>query len=284
MKQLGHIRKSFHVPHRSSTPESPPPAPLPRAKRPIVDPNVTPPAGRIARPPGIPGIFEDEEEDQSEADDLPPSPTPPRRKSKPRPLSSRLPVQSSAVEQAPLPSFDDRLGKSGKRKPTRRQSGLLTTSMSITTLTPKGYTTEIIPPRPPSPAFGSPLRRDAAMDEEDDMLITMQGRGEEEEEDDLIALSVTRRDSRKRKNKERESESDRGTERDTGDEDGRGERSKRRGRDPEEGPSSYEGKKPKLKDVTNSPPPRPSLATLDTPHGKSISESTEDSLLITHRT
>lgn len=146
--------------------------------------------------------------------------------------------------------------------------------------------TEIIPPRPPSPAFGSPLRRDAAMDEEDDMLITMQGRDEEdeEEEEDLIALSVTRRDSRKRKNKERESESDRGTERDTGDEDGRGERSKRRGRNPEDGPSSYDGKKPKLKDVTNSPPPRPSLATLDAPHGKSVSYAPEIVLSIIHRT
>lgn len=74
-------------------------------------------------------------------------------------------------------------------------------------------------------------------------------------------MSVTRRDKKKK----------------TVEEDGLGrygadggkkDREKRRSKDIDGGPSSYEGKKPKLKDVTNSPPPRPSLATIDFAHGK----------------
>ena len=273
MKQLGHIRKSFHVPHKSTTPEPELIQALPRARRPIVDPNVSPPANRIARPPTVPGIFEDEEEEDAHNDNYLPSP--PRRKSKTRPSSSgsssgsRLPLPSRAASPPtddPL-DFEEQLSKAGKKKPTRRQSGLLTTTMAITTVTPKGYKTELISQRPPSPAFGSPLRRDAGLDEEEDEVMAVIGVAvpdDDEEEEEPIALSVTRRD-RKKKTREKDDEVDMI-------DPGKKDREKRRARDLDgaPGPSSYEGRKPKLKDVTNSPPPRPSLATIDLAHGKCI--------------
>ena len=136
--------------------------------------------------------------------------------------------------------------------------------MSITTVTSNGYKTEVLSPRPPSPAFGSPLRRDAALDEEEDEMRLAMGADElDDEEDEPIVMAVSRR---KRASKDRESDMDRYVE-----ESGKKEKEKRRSRDTEAepGPSSYEGKKPKLKDVTNAPPPRPSLATIDS-HGRQI--------------
>lgn len=183
MKQLGHIRKSFHIPHRSTSPEPAvdPIQALPRARRPTLDPNASPPANRIARPPTIPGIFEEEEEDIADDDDFVPSP--PRRRPKSRPSSSggssssRLPLPSRATSPPTddMVEFDEQLNKAGKKKPTRRQSGLLSTTMSITTVTPKGYQTELISQRPPSPAFGSPLRRNARLEEEEEEVLAVIG-------------------------------------------------------------------------------------------------------------
>ena len=45
-------------------------------------------------------------------------------------------------------------------------------------------------------------------------------------------------------------------------------RENRRARDSDEDPRPLDVRKPKLKDVTNSPPPRPSLATLEIPPGR----------------
>ena len=67
MKQLGHIRKAHHISRESTSPE-PDPAPAPRARRPVIDPNASPPLNRIARAPTVPALFEeDEEEDDDDA-------------------------------------------------------------------------------------------------------------------------------------------------------------------------------------------------------------------------
>lgn len=213
------------------------------------------------------------------------SPSPPRRKSKSRHSSSSASAgsSSSSSSRLPLPSrdtsspvdhdldFEEQLSRAGKKKPTRRQSGLLSTTMSITTVTPKGYKTEVISQRPPSPAFGSPLRREAGLEEEEEEVLATLGTGEHVEDDDEeepIALSITRRDKKKksRENEDVEKEYEGGVKRE------REKNEKRRSRDTDgtPGPSSYEGKKPKLKDVTNSPPPRPSLATIDSAHGEQL--------------
>lgn len=267
MKQLGHIRKFNNVSH--GTPVSPGATqpPPPRARRPTPNPNVSPPAKRVARVPTVPGIAEDDEPSSSapsspgdspgaepEDEGEPPSPTPVRRKSKPRASSSRLPVRPTSPDPHPIDvptmNFENQL-KSGKRKPTRRQSGLLTTTMSITTITE----------RPPSPAFGSPLRREVGLQEEEEEVLAVIGGidGQDDEEPEIITQSVTRRERRKKpKDVERERESV--------NELVAMERERKRPRDSEGLIGTVEGgKKSKLKDVTNSPPGR--LPALDIPSG-----------------
>lgn len=129
--------------------------------------------------------------------------------------------------------------------------------MSITTVT------EV--PRPPSPAFGSPLRREAALEEEEEEVIAVISGidGRDDEEPELIAQSVIRREKKKRtKEKEREvfaAELERGSSSDSV----KKEREKRRIRDIEEPlPAVAESsRKSRFKDVTNSPPTLPPLDT-----------------------
>lgn len=252
MKHFGLIRKSFNISHRvSTTPEPPPP---PRARRPAPNLDTSSAVPRLARPPTIPGISED---DENEAlmleEDVIPSPTPQRRKSKPRASMVR------AKEEIALIQFEEDLSKAGKRKPTRRHSGLLTTKMAVTVA-------EVISPRPSSPALGSPLRRDVAL--EDDEVISAEPM-DEDEDDGPTAVTVVRRD-RKRKQKEldeREKDREKEAELEPVSESSRKDREKRRTRDSDDASNPFEAKKPKLKDVTNSPPPRPSLTTLEISQG-----------------
>ncbi|EMD34268.1 hypothetical protein CERSUDRAFT_125461 [Gelatoporia subvermispora B] len=293
MKHLGSIRKSFNVPHvRQSTPEPQPPTATARAKRPAPDPNASPAVPRLARPPTVPGIYEDDEEDVVSEDDLDAdvevelSPTPKRRKTKPRLSSSRLPLPSHIASPPPgsVPEIDSdgHLGKSGKRRPTRRQSGLLT-SMSITTVTPSGITTELLPARPPSPAYGSPLRREVGLAEEEDEKAVIRGGyyvEQEEQEVDVVSLTITKRDKKEKKpkdkergkEKEKERARDKESSKESSSESGRtrerereSER-KRPTREPDDQPPSAiaGGSKSKLKDVTNSQSSHLGLPLLDT--------------------
>ncbi|KAI0933372.1 hypothetical protein AcV5_005532 [Taiwanofungus camphoratus] len=272
VKHLGHIRKSFNISHgRSSSPEEPPSA-SPRAKRRVPDPSASPPPNRLARPPTIPGIYEDDETNMSSPEDLDAdveeeeerSPTPARKKkAKPRSSDSRLPIPTRVISPPPsvdLPqiNFDEKLSNAGKRKPTRRQSGLLT-SMSITTVTRSGISTEVVPTRPPSPAFGPPLRKELKLVEDEEVIPA---NGDEEQEVEVILQSVARRE-KKEKRKEREKE--RVKERDpSADTERRRERERKRLRGLEEPVDVPEGSKSKLKDVTNSQGSHPVLPTLDT--------------------
>ncbi|OSD02164.1 hypothetical protein PYCCODRAFT_1435832 [Trametes coccinea BRFM310] len=258
MKQLGLIRKSWGVTH--SHPPSPErnPAP-PRARRPIPDPNVSPPPNRLARAPTVPGIQEDDENNCSSPEDpeadleRDSSPTLPRkRKSKSRTASSsRLPLPSQKAPSPPAVDsvhidFEEELGKSGKRRPTRRQSGLLT-SVSITAVTTDSLN------RPPSPVPDSPIRK--ALEEEEFPAEP------DEDEVEAILQAVTKR--REKREKEKESERARAQESDSAAEVPRPrERKKQRATD--EAASVPDGSKSKLKDVTNSQASRAALALLDT--------------------
>ncbi|EED78818.1 predicted protein [Postia placenta Mad-698-R] len=247
IKHLGHIRKSFNAPHGRESGSDEQLPPLPRAKRPVLDPNATPLPNRIARAPTVPGIFEDDEvnvsspeDPDADVDDGEKSPTRVRhRTTKSRSVDSRIPtrVSPTPAEQTVEIDFEDQLDRIGKRKPTRRRSGLLT-SMSITTVIPSGISTEVIHPRPPSPAFGSPLRREAGLAEEEEEAIVENG---EEQEVEVILQSAARRE-RKERRRERESASSDRT------------RERKRPRDLDEPPPLVGGSKFKLKDVTNSQP------------------------------
>ncbi|KAH9939444.1 hypothetical protein B0H21DRAFT_780615 [Amylocystis lapponica] len=248
MKHLGHIRKSFN-------PRSPARA-LPRAKRPVINPDASPPYTRLARAPTVPGITEDDEEhasspgspdaaDAEEDDTSPPAQHPEEAPHKAAHVRPVAPTRARPAEPAPPPI----------RKPTRRQSGLLS-SVSITTVTPGGVSTELVPPRPPSPAFGSPLRRSVGLEEQEEEQAAARGdleeqtvvRGDlEEQEVEAILQAAAKRE---RKEKKRERERDGGT-----DSVRVREREERRRAREQEEPRAAEGGKSRLKDVTNSHSP-----------------------------
>ncbi|KZT74101.1 hypothetical protein DAEQUDRAFT_289799 [Daedalea quercina L-15889] len=279
IKHLSHIRKSFHIPHARPSDSEDSQPPLPRAKRPIVNPDASPAPNRLARAPTVPGIVEDDETNASSPEDPDAdveeegdrAPTPvKRKKTKSRTSDSRLPVPSRPV--SPLPDvdvhqvgFEEQLSKVGKRKPTRRQSGLLT-SVSITTVTPSSFSTELVPPRPPSPAFGSPIRREVGLAEEADELRAVNG-GEEEEEEEVLLQSVAKREKKeKERKKERTVEKDREKDKDrssSSSSERTKERERKRARDPDTPAPVAEGSKSKLKDVTNSHPTYPALLEID---------------------
>lgn len=185
----------------------------------------------------------------ADVDDGEKSPTRVRhRTTKSRSVDSRIPtrVSPTPAEQTVEIDFEDQLDRIGKRKPTRRRSGLLT-SMSITTVIPSGISTEVIHPRPPSPAFGSPLRREAGLAEEEEEAIVENG---EEQEVEVILQSAARRE-RKERRRERESASSDRT------------RERKRPRDLDEPPPLVGGSKFKLKDVTNSQVSHPTSSLAD---------------------
>lgn len=252
-KQLGHLRRSFNISHSSPIPPQQPPAPPPRARRPMQDPAISPQTSRLSRAPNIPGIYED---DEGETDTSPedesshvPGPTV-RKKMKARLSASRLPLPSriaSPPPDVPRPLIIATDAKSSKKKPSRRQSGLLT-----------------VDTRPPSPVVGSPTARDSARilaedDDDDDMAIT-----DEMNVDAELEAALKR--ERKGKAKERERERDDTSTSDSG---RTRERERKRRRDDDESsstttPTVVESGGKKLKDVTNSPRGRSALPPLDT--------------------
>ncbi|KAH9930881.1 uncharacterized protein B0H18DRAFT_1116587 [Fomitopsis serialis] len=216
IKHLSHIRKTFHVPHgRPSDSEDSQPPP-PRAKRPVINPDASPAPNRLAKAPTVPGIVEDDETNVSspedpdadvEEEDPPPVK---RKKAKSRPSDSRLPLPTQAIP--PLPDADVRQIEFEEQ--LNKETEWALTSVSITTVTPSGFSTELMPPRPPSPAFGSPIRRAVGLAEEADERRAVNG--DEDDDDDeveVILQGVTKRDKEKERKRERTVEKDRDKER-----------------------------------------------------------------------
>ncbi|KAJ2912235.1 hypothetical protein MD484_g8177, partial [Candolleomyces efflorescens] len=199
-RHLNHLRISLDVPREPLTPPTPP-SPKARRRPPPPDPTVEPtsPQGmRVARPPNVPGIFEEEEPcaTSDEAGENLKPPTPPKRKpkSKSRPSASNLPLLTarSSTPAEPLPrqpsdvvhvdlSMTVASSNVSKRKTIRRQSGLLMVNPQTT-------------PRPASPAFGSPVRLQAGRAELQDEIAAVNGEMDVEEEEVILE----RRNSRKK--------------------------------------------------------------------------------------
>ncbi|KAI0294664.1 hypothetical protein B0F90DRAFT_1755372 [Multifurca ochricompacta] len=197
MKSFGSIRKNFNI--SSPKPPSPKREPVPKARRLILNPDASPHANRLARPPRFPEIFE-EDEAGSDAleEDGSQSPTPVLRRKKPRSTSSsssRLPVSARATSPPSVPTLpmpivatiqvdiDESILKQGKKRISRRQSGLINVaspsgngSLSSTSSSSRSRAASP-PPRAPSPAFGSPLRRDAGLAEEEEEYVAIHGHG-----------------------------------------------------------------------------------------------------------
>ena len=184
IKSFGSIRKNFNIP----SPKSPSPKKdtLPKARRPVLNPGASPHVNRLARPPRVPEILEEDEAGSDAlAEDGSQSPTPiiRRKKSRSTSSSSRAPAPAPTVFPPTLPppivatiqvDINESLLKQGKKRISRRQSGLInvtSSSGSVSSSSASGSSKGrgASPPlRPPSPAFGSPLRRDAALAEEEE--------------------------------------------------------------------------------------------------------------------
>ncbi len=188
------------------------------------------------------------------------SPTPSRkRKTKSRTsssASSRLPVPLSKPSAGPVEvvqiDFDGQLGNSGKRRPTRRQSGLLT-SVSITAVTADGLG------RPPSPVPSSPVR--IAMDEDE-----LAAAEPDEDEVEAILQAVAKRE-RKAK---REQDAERMRQADSDAAEASRPRERKKHRVTEDSADAVAGSKSRLKDVTNSQASRSALPQLDPTSGTSL--------------
>ena len=270
-KHLGFLRHSFNIEPSSPVPQK---SPQRRARRPIINPNSIPQVPRLSRPPDVPGIHEDDEEDSSENDHndhepCPPEPSSPsRRKFKPkaRLSASRLPLPSRVSPPPPLSALPTRprahveppRPNTSKRKPTRRQSGLLL-NMNATGNTggENDYSEMLSLPRIPSPAFGSPIRREITLEDDEEVAlddrevevnITLNDATVDGNELDM----VTRKERRKAKSRESARESE--PERDPVLEFVRPrERDNKRAREDENVNATAEVVISKLKDVTNSP-------------------------------
>jgi len=151
----------------------------------VLNPGASAHANRVARPARVPAIFEEDEAGSDAlAEDGSQSPTPVmRRKKSLSSSSSHAPAHAPTVSPPTLPSpivatiqvdINESLLKQGKKRISRRQSGLInvtsssgSVSSSSASSSSKGRGASPLL-RPPSPAFGSPLRRDAALAEGED--------------------------------------------------------------------------------------------------------------------
>lgn len=197
-----------------------------------MDPTASPPANRLSRPPNVPGIFEEDEEDEVFDEDREPSPTI-RRRSRGRLSASRLPLPARmASPPLPISGLPSVVAEKPKKKTSRRQSGLL----AVETI------------RPPSPAIGSPIQK-----------LTQEA---QEEEDAEMEIEVTAEILSERKGESGPMETG------SDDSDGLARARERKRRRDEEEISSVATSPPAgvktLKDVTNSPRGRASLPPLDT--------------------
>ncbi|KIM52414.1 hypothetical protein SCLCIDRAFT_1223768 [Scleroderma citrinum Foug A] len=254
-KHLGLLRQSF------GTSCGPSPKlesrPVPRARRPVVDANTSPMIPRLSRAPNIPGINEDDElpSEEGGVDGANPAGLTGYRSARDRLKASTLPVFTRVASPPPLPmplyvNLTER-ETSAKRK-SRRQSGLLSVSTNVASSTESERGEGLIPPRAASPAFGSPIRREAGLaeDYEERRVDGMQDSGSVLVDDNDYVVK-TRKEKKEKKSKQMDRET-------TPDEiDGATasrERERKKRRDEE-----VSG----LKDVTNSPRSRVALPPLD---------------------
>src|ERR1700744_2077145 len=99
MKSFGSMRKNFNIPSPKS--QSPKKEPSPKARRPVLNPDASPHANRLARPPRFPEIFEEDEDALEE--DRSQSPSPVTRRKKPRSTSSSSHPHFLARPSSPTP-------------------------------------------------------------------------------------------------------------------------------------------------------------------------------------
>ncbi|KAI6119683.1 hypothetical protein EV401DRAFT_2209434 [Pisolithus croceorrhizus] len=257
-KHLGLLRQSF------VTASDPSPnlafKPVPKARRPVSDPHASPIMPRLSRAPNIPGITEDDElvsgEDEEMKENPVTAPSKSYRSARDWEIVSSLPVdahRNSPPPPPPSPLHVNFMEKEASFRPKGgRRSGLLSVNTNVGTSVQSERPEGLIPPRAASPAFGSPIRRQAGLAEDDEErqaervldqgLILV---------DDNDTVSKPRKEKREKKSRQAEREL---TPDDT--DGGPSSRTKEKKRRREDGLSG-------LKDVTNSPRSRDTLPPLD---------------------
>jgi hypothetical protein len=267
MRDFGFIRKNLNIP----PPKSPFPKkePIPKARRPVLNPDASPHVNRLARPPRVPEIFE-EDEAGSDAleEDASQSPIPVMRRNKSRSTSSSSPLVLASVISTTPPTvpapivatiqvdINETLLKHGKKRISRRQSGLINVTNSggsggsSSASSSSRSRAASPPPRAPSPAFGSPLRRDAGLAEEEEEYEALHGqRPANTTEETLLERATSQRKKKRTLTQAQAEEAPTGDDRD---------REKRRlCEDP-----AAAGQR--LQDVTHAFEPRAPLPPLDT--------------------
>ncbi|OAX37501.1 hypothetical protein K503DRAFT_850425 [Rhizopogon vinicolor AM-OR11-026] len=254
VKHLTFLRQSFGIPPGIVSP-SKEPKPPPRARRPLVDPNVSPQMPKLSRAPNVPGIYEEEEVasspegDEEEAERVP-SPTI-RRKAKLRLAASRLPLPARVSSPPPLPTPPQALSEEPESLSKREMAMLESPLIDFR----KGIRIKdriIIPPRAASPAFGSPARREAGLAEDDEEQAAVRESRIPVHDEDLDYVPTAKKDKVKVKMKQ--------AERELPLEEGEAATSSRVRERKRRRQEDYSG----LKDVTNSPRSRAMLPPLDT--------------------
>ncbi|KAI6027192.1 hypothetical protein EDC04DRAFT_2573153 [Pisolithus marmoratus] len=247
-KHLGLLRQSFGM--ASGPPPNPAFKPVPKARRPVLDPNSSPVMPRLSRAPNVPGITEDDELEPELEDEMDKSPI---TKSH-RPVRDRETAHRDSPPPPPSPFHVNFIEKEASfRRKGRRQSGLLSVNTDVGTSVQSERTEGLIPPRAASPAFGSPIRRQAGLAEDD----------EERRAESMLqqgSVLVDDNDYVPKLRKEKKEKKSRQVERELTPDDtdgGSSSKTKETKRRREDGLSG-------LKDVTNSPRSRDALPSLDT--------------------
>ncbi|KAH8985000.1 hypothetical protein EDB86DRAFT_3084102, partial [Lactarius hatsudake] len=250
MKSFGSMRRNFNIPSPKS--QSPKKEPPPRARRPMLDPGASPHANRLARPPRFPEIFEEDEAgSDAPEEDRPQSPTPVTRRKKPRSTSSSshphllLARPSSPTPPALPPPIVATIQSGLISVPNTAGSGNSSSGSSSSKGRPASP-----PPRAPSPAFGSPLRRDAGLAEEEEEYAAVHGHRPIDADDEVALERASSRGKKKRTLAQAQAEE--------APAEGGPEREKRRLRE------DFEVTAQRLQDVTNAFGTRASLPPLDT--------------------
>ncbi|SJL05049.1 uncharacterized protein ARMOST_08421 [Armillaria ostoyae] len=231
-KHLDFLRQTFDIRQHSE----PPTPSLPRATRrpsPATSSSSPSPTNRLSRPPNVPGICEEEEpsltseEEQIEIE-KPPSP---RRKvkTKPRLSASKLPLPSRIASPPPMLDLSSVNVNSLRKKPARRQSGLLTVNIDMVNESMQ---------RPVTPILGMTKAENEACEEEEEEAAVYSGLVENvEEEEDTGGVKVKK--EKRRRYKDREADTLRDKE--------------MKSIQDEDGDLNLASQKLKFKDVTNSP-------------------------------
>lgn len=148
VKHLEHLRQSHNI---DSSPPTPPTLPSPKARRPVQATNPDAQIGRLSRPSNIQEILEEDEPvaSSSDSDSRQPNLFNSRTTSKPRSPTAR----SSRKARPSPPLHIDLTATTLRKKSSRRQSGILSLNAN----------NQALVPRPSSPAFGSPIRKAAAL-------------------------------------------------------------------------------------------------------------------------